>query len=627
MAFKDLFRRQSGPKPTAEEYLAGMQTNDRQATPAEAPLDQPIGTEAIRNANTILGKYQSGKKTLDLRIVENEKWYRITNTTQKNEVKRRTAWLFNMVANKHAEAMDNYPRADILPREEGDEAQAKMLSSVIPVVMKQAKFERTYSSEQMYKLKQGCGVYGVFWDGTKLNGLGDVAINKIDLLNLFWEPGVHDIQDSPNLFLVRRVDNDTLEAKYPQLRGKLSTESLTVTDYEHDDTIDNSTKSSVVDWYYKRFNGQKTVLHYCKYVDDTILYASENDPRLRKRGFYDHGLYPFVFDVLYGVEDGPTGIGFIDIGRSPQQFIDLGAEALMKNLLQGAKPRFFERIDGTINEEEFADWTKDVVHVTGNLGEDSIRPIQPFPLSGVYVDVINQTVDELKETTGNRDVSTGGTTSGVTAASGIAAMQEAGAKLARDMNKSSYQAFDDVVNLVIELIRQFYDTERTFRILGEKGTREYISFSNQGLKLQPNGFTSEGEQLYRLPVFDIEVTAEKESPYTRMAQNELILDFWNRQFFNPQLAAQAVLCLQMMDFPGKDKIIAAISRQGDLVQQLFAMAAALDEAKGGNEATMGLYQQFGMTPPSQPTEGTNVGEESPVTKNARERVAQSTEVR
>ena len=467
----------------------------------------------------------------------------------------------------------------------------------------------------------------LFWDGTKLNGLGDVAINKIDLLNLFWEPGVHDIQDSPNLFLVRRVDNDTLEAKYPQLRGKLSTESLTVTDYEHDDTIDNSTKSSVVDWYYKRFNGQKTVLHYCKYVDDTILYASENDPRLRKRGFYDHGLYPFVFDVLYGVEDGPTGIGFIDIGRSPQQFIDLGAEALMKNLLQGAKPRFFERIDGTINEEEFADWTKDVVHVTGNLGEDSIRPIQPFPLSGVYVDVINQTVDELKETTGNRDVSTGGTTSGVTAASGIAAMQEAGAKLARDMNKSSYQAFDDVVNLVIELIRQFYDTERTFRILGEKGTREYISFSNQGLKLQPNGFTSEGEQLYRLPVFDIEVMAEKESPYTRMAQNELILDFWNRQFFNPQLAAQAVLCLQMMDFPGKDKIIAAISRQGDLVQQLFAMAAALDEAKGGNEATMGLYQQFGMTPPSQPTEGTNVGEESPVTKNARERVAQSTEVR
>lgn len=626
MAFRDLFRRQSGPKPT-EEYLAGMQTNDRQATPAEAPLDQPIGTEAIRNANTILSKYQSGKKTLDLRIVENEKWYRITNTTQKNEVKRRTAWLFNMVANKHAEAMDNYPRADILPREEGDEAQAKMLSSVIPVVMKQAKFERTYSSEQMYKLKQGCGVYGVFWDGTKLNGLGDVAINKIDLLNLFWEPGVTDIQTSPNLFLVRRVDNETLEAKYPQLRGKLSTESLTVNDYEHDDSIDNSTKSSVVDWYYKRFNGQKTVLHYCQYVDDTILYASENDPQLRERGFYDHGLYPFVFDVLYGVEDGPTGIGFIDLGRSPQQFIDLGADALMKNMLQGARPRFFERIDGTINEEEFADWTKDVVHVTGNLGEDSIRPIEPFPLSGVYVDVINQTVDELKETTGNRDVSTGGTTSGVTAASGIAAMQEAGAKLARDMNKSSYQAFDDVVNLVIELIRQFYDTERTFRILGEKGTQEYISFSNQGLKLQPNGFTSEGEQLYRLPVFDIDVTAEKESPYTRMAQNELMLDFWNRGFFNPQMASQTVLCLQMMDFPGKEKIIAAISQQGDLVQQLFAMAAALDEAKGGNEATMGLYQQFGMTPPSQPTESTNVGEESPVTKNARERVAQSTEVR
>ena len=101
--------------------------------------------------------------------------------------------------------------------------------------------------------------------------------------------------------------------------------------------------------------------------------------------------------------------------------------------------------------------TKDFVHVDGNLGQDSIMPIQGKPLSNAYITVIANKVEELKETTGNRDISTGGTSSGVTAASAIAAMQEAGSKLSRDSNKASYRCFREVVLMVIELIRQFYD--------------------------------------------------------------------------------------------------------------------------------------------------------------------------
>jgi len=78
-------------------------------------------------------------------------------------------------------------------------------------------------------------------------------------------------------------------------------------------------------------------------------------------------------------------------------------------------------------------------------------------------------IEELKETRGNRDFSQGGTTSGVTATSAIAALQEAGSKLSRDMIKGSYHAFTQIACLVIRLIRQFYDEPRAFRILGEQG--------------------------------------------------------------------------------------------------------------------------------------------------------------
>ena len=85
-------------------------------------------------------------------------------------------------------------------------------------------------------------------------------------------------------------------------------------------------------------------------------------------------------------------------------------------------------------------------------------------------------IDELKETTGNRDISTGGTTSGVTAASAIAAMQEAGSKLSRDNSKAAYRAYRKIINMVIERIRQFYDLPRCFRITMERIRNALDSF-------------------------------------------------------------------------------------------------------------------------------------------------------
>lgn len=132
--------------------------------------------------------------------------------------------------------MDNYPMANILPQEDSDKAEAKKLSSIVPVVMEQNEYEQTYSDVWWYKLKTGTGVYGVFWNPSKLNGLGDVDIRKIDILNLFWEPGIMDIQDSRNVFLVDLQDNDLLEQQYPQLRGKLASSAIDVSHYVYDDT-------------------------------------------------------------------------------------------------------------------------------------------------------------------------------------------------------------------------------------------------------------------------------------------------------------------------------------------------------------------------------------------------------
>ena len=651
MALFDFMKKKDAP-PTAQSMPVGV-------------VNQPISKKQVQEAYQTLLKYKQGKANLEQKIVDNEQWYKIRHwecmRDKKADVQPASAWLFNCIANKHADAMDNFPSPNILPREEGDKAEAEMLSSIIPVVLDQNEFEQTYSDVWHYKLKAGTGVYGVFWDNTKLNGLGDISIRKVDLINLFWESGITDIQKSRNVFHVELADNDMLVGAYPQLAGKLGESTLDISKYVYDDTVDTSNKSAVIDWYYKKNQNGRTVLHYCKFVNDEVLFATENEvkprvndmgeaiaPPMAEVGWYDDGEFPFVFDVLFPVEGSPAGFGYIDIGKDAQTYIDRGDQAIMMNMLANAKPRHFIRTDGSVNEEEYADMTKDFIHVDGTLGQDSILPVQGKPLNDIYVTVKNNKIDELKETTGNRDISTGGTTSGVTAASAIAAMQEAGSKLSRDNSKSAYRAYRKLIVMVIERIRQFYDMPRCFRIMGNNGAARFVEYSNANLQAQP--ITSEFgvEMGGRKPFFDIEVTAQKQSPYSKMSQNELALQFYSAGFFNPQMSDQALACLDMMDFDRKQFIMQKISQNGTMYQQILMMqqqmlmlAQIVDKHEGSNIAEQiaaGITGGVAPAPiggaggdaPAENVEETEAlggkeGEkESATTKKARQRVAEST---
>ena len=537
-----------------------------------------IGQEQIRRAQVILNRYKEGKANLERRVVDNEQWYKLRHWEcmrghGKNQVEPTSGWLFNAIASKHADVMDNYPSPNVLPREEGDRGEAKLLGSILPVVLEQSEFEQVYDEVNDYKLKAGTGIYGVFWDPSGSGGLGDVAIKKVDILNLFWESGITDIQQSANVFHIQLVSNQVLQEQYPQLAHKFAgpPSEPVGSKYLYDDRVDTTDKSAVVDWYYKKQQGGRSILHYCKYVGDQVLFATENEPEYALRGWYDHGLYPFVFDPLFRMAGTPCGFGYIDVAKSAQEYIDRGNQAILMNLLVNARPRHFIRSDGSVNEEEYGDLTRDFVHVEGGLGQDSILPIQSTGLSEVYLAVLNSKVDELKEVTGNRDISTGGTSSGVTAASAIAAMQEAGSKLSRDSNKAAYRAFRKLCLMVIELIRQFYTLPRCFRIMGEQGTAEFVQYSNAGLLPQEQGSQMGVPLGSRVPLFDITVSAQKQSAYSRMSQNEMALQFYSAGFFDPRNAQQALLCMDMMDFDRKEMVMQQISKNAQQYQLTLSL--------------------------------------------------------
>ena len=538
--------------------------------------EQVIGVKEIRKAAEILKTYKDGKANLESRIVEDELWWELRhweairngNRSRKTDAagnpqpatpggpEPSSAWLFNSILNKHADAMDNFPEPVVLPREKSDEESAKVLSSVLPVLLEYNDYEQTYSDNWWEKLKHGTAAYGVFWDNHKENGLGDVDVKEIDLLKLFWAPGITNIQDSRNLFIVELVDEDLLDQEYPQLQGKAKGNAVDVMQYLYDDTVDTSDKAVVVDWYYKvKSPNGRTTLHYVKFVGDNLLYASENDPEYRYRGYYDHGMYPVVLDVMFPEKGTPIGFGYVAICKDPQLYIDKLSANILENAMMATKKRFFVSSSTNVNVEEFKDWNNPIIRVEGELDDRRIKEIVCQPLDNIYVTVAQMKIEEMKDTAANRDVNSGGVGSGVTAAAAIAALQEAGNKASRDMIAASYRAHVAINTLCIELIRQFYDEVRSFRITGGIGSGyEFVDLSNEKLKDQLVGVDSEGNGLYRRPVFDLKIKAQKKNPFSRMEQNERAKELFSMGFFNPQRAQETLGALDMMDFEGIDKV-------------------------------------------------------------------------
>ena len=207
--------------------------------------------------------------------------------------------------------------------------------------------------------------------------------------------------------------------------------------------------------------------------------------------------------------------------------------------------------NGGLNEYELSDLSKDIIHVAGAVGDENIRELQAKPLHSYIIQHRQNKIEELKEVAGNRDFQQGETTGGVAAYSAIVALQQAGEKLSRDMIAEGYNAYKEIIYLCMELMRQFYDQPRSYRVEDPDGGRAYIRFSNRDWR---------EDCKHRSVALDVAVSAEKNNPYSRIAQNQTLTDLWKMGVFQPEAAPAAALLLEGMYLDGKEKLLEGIRK-------------------------------------------------------------------
>lgn len=581
-------------------------------TPEEKRDALKITDETVADYEAELERYKQGKQKIDEMIVANQEWWRTRHWGQMksienendNEEKSTSAWLFNSIINKHADVMDNYPTITVLPRSEVGEHEAKILNEILPTIAQRNNYEKVYSDKSLDLIVEGGCITTTLWDNSLCDGFGDVVTKNIDALNFFWEPGVSDIQDSAKIFVGSIVDNETLEKMYPQMKGHTGGGKTTRQYINLDEQVDNSTKSEVWDMYYKvaltekvaednvtgqAVNRTREVLHYVKFCNGVLLYASENDPDMAERGWYDHGKYPFTVTPLFKIKDSPWGFGYVDVMKSPQAMIDRLDQAILKNALMAATPRWAVKDQADVNLDEFADWSNPFVKIGSSSSlQDVLMDITAKPMPAFVVNHKADLIDQLKETSGNRDVAQGGTTGGATAATAIAAMQEAGSKLIRDLNKTLYRGTRDEAYLMVETMRQFYTEPREFRVEEEDGHYHFVKYISG---LVEDGVKNNGVE------FDINIIAEKQSPFSKAAQNEIIKEMYGMGLFAPENSQAALVCLEGMEFEGKEKIKGMVKENSIFLQQFTGAMNFIMNLAQMDPAIGMMAQQAGILAP------------------------------
>ena len=511
----------------------------------------------ISKALSRFNEYKSAKTDLMARVKDNNRLYRQQYARMYNPTDSTThpatGFVFSAVENKFADAVDNFPVPNVLEREERDEYTAQLLSKILPVQLDESDFKHAYKKVWRSKLKHGTGIYGVFYN----DSLATVDITAPDILNVYVDMHIEDPQDSQFLFICNAIDNDTLCAMYPRYRA-LFEGTCTVDTVEGSNTLADHT--IITDCYYKRTKRTQDgrivkQVHLIKLCGEHVIDASLDHPQTAD-GLYSHGLYPVVFDTLYPIEGCPFGFGLIDVIKNPQAYVDKLDGLIIRNAMISGKQRFIVRDSGGINEQEFLDYSRDIIHAAGSIEDNNVRAFQASALPAFVMTHRKEKIDELKEVVGNRDFQQGGVNSNVTSGTAINMLQQAGEKLSRSMIDSSYDAYAKVVLMVIELMREFYTQERVYRITGQDGVNTFEAFDSDMLYHQERdafGIVADKKPA----LFDVEVIPEKKNPLTREVTNEMLLKLWSAGLLTGQ-APTAKAVLECMNFEGKEKLLKSL---------------------------------------------------------------------
>lgn len=492
------------------------------------------------------------------RLYRGDHWEEVW-TEDPNEPRPTTPIIQSTVENVKADLMDNFPEAIIQPENPQDEQVAKVVEALIKQNHDASSYNKEYKKSAHDLLVIGWTAQEVGYDPLLNNGIGGAYIRHVDAHNILFDPQCSDIQDGRAVIKVASRTVQWLEQQYPQFAGEFAGDEYTL-QQDKELTYDQTKSVLLLEYWWREFDPdtQRFKVHMAKAAGRKLL---EDSREQKPEGYFAHGQYPFVVTTLFPRKGSALGYGFADMLGDQQRYSDKLDQIVLKNAYMASRIKLLVSRNSGIDEADIRDWSREYIE-GDQIGDTSIRWFQTSPLPQYILQYIENIRQSIKEESGANDFSRGNTASGVTAASAIAALQEASSKRSRMAARQMHEAYKDAVRLEIEVEREFNTLPREV-LLTIDGEQQVATFESAMLEKQ-------GQYGNRIPMeFFISIKVQRENRWSQMAQNELVLQMVQLQVIPP---SQAV---ELMVFEGREAILTKMRQQPQ--QMNPEEAAAIEE--------------------------------------------------
>lgn len=525
-----------------------------------------------------------------------------------------------------ADQLDNMPEAALLPERPGLETVAEDMSDVVRFVFNQNGYEELHR-RRVEDYFIGTALTQIVWDADMDGGKGNVAIDRWPIESFLWDPQEPDIQNARALIKVTWHPLSWFVAHYPDAAQYIGSE-----ENEHDNVGLNAElirlsgdedRAMLMEYWYRRYDAKKR-----RYTINVAFFAGgallENQTDV-----YKHGMYPFVMEPFNYIEGQPVGDGLIDQLAPMMRYVNRYAHYMDENARMSAKNRLLVRKNAQLDMEALADFDQNIIEGQ-NIDDESVRWFQSKPLNGMITQQMLQFQTDIKQDSGQSQWTRGETAGGVTAASAISALQEAGGKITREHTLMLNQGFKKIVEQVLWLVCQFYTNRQEQMITGKDGKAREVMMSASHLRgddappeeMPPeellmqidkdlpgeagmpglgtmirNRATEKAKKRRKNnlmpPPYTVQVQVSRRNPLRVQAQNELFIQAYT-------MAAQAgqqfplKMLFELLVVDGKDRImpiLEEVDQQTQMLQQLMQENQSLKESNANMQGTLDQYNQ------------------------------------
>lgn len=448
-----------------------------------------------------------------------------------------------------ADQMDNMPEAILAPERPELAEMAEDMGDIVRFILEQNHFETLHKRRVEDCFIAGTAVTQITWDEDMDGGQGNVALLRWPMEAFLWDPIAESIQDARAVMKVSWHPLSWYAAHYPEVAPYIAQE-----EYAHDDVgvpdawqrkqAGDEERAMMLEYWYRKYDAKqrKYTIHVACVAGGALLEMSERDT---PEGVFAHGMYPFVLDVFTPIEGLPVGIGMVQELAPMMRYINRYAHYVDENLRMSSKTRLLVRRDAQIDHTALMDWQQNIVE-GGNIDEDAVRWMKTAPLSALVTGQMLQMQNDIKQDSGQNQFTRGETIGGVTAASAIVSLQEAGGKITRLRTGMLKEGFARMVEQVLWLVAEFYGRGRAQRVTGRDGSMHEMIWDPEG-------------HLYPPPPYSVRVEVQRRNPMRVQARNELYMQTYAMAAQCGQPLPLSTL-FELLDADGKERALAAIKR-------------------------------------------------------------------